>query len=146
VNVLQAMILTKKDKMLLTPTYHVFDMYKVHQNATMLPTSLEVGKYEMSKQSIPTMNVSASKDKNGVIHVSVCNFKPNEDIELKIDINGQKVRTVKSTILTAPEMNSRNTFDAPNSVVPISVADVPVTDGGLKVKIPAKSVVMFEIK
>ena len=82
VNVLQAMILTDKEKMIVTPTYHVFDMYAVHQDAKWLPTELQCGDYQFEQEKIPALNVSASRDAAGKIHVSLCNLDPNRPATL----------------------------------------------------------------
>ena len=86
VNVLQAMILTDKEKMLLTPTYHVFEMYSVHHDATLLPSDLTCEDYQLGEQTIPALNVSASRDKAGKIHVTLCNLDPNtaKDVQCKL--------------------------------------------------------------
>ena len=86
VNVLQAMILTKEEQMVLTPSYYVFKMFKVHQDATLLPTSLQCEDYTFEKQGIPTISTSASKDENGIIHVSISNLNPNKEIELVCEL------------------------------------------------------------
>src|SRR5438105_12260299 len=77
INVLQAMILTDKEKSLLTPTYHVFDLYSVHQDAKLLPTSMQSAEYSFGSEKIRAVDVSASQDKEGKIHVTLCNLNPN---------------------------------------------------------------------
>jgi alpha-N-arabinofuranosidase len=69
INVLQAVILTNEEKMILTPTYHVLEMYNVHQDATLLPLELKSTDYTLGADKLPAISASASKDKNGVIHV-----------------------------------------------------------------------------
>src|SRR6185437_4863813 len=78
VNVLQSLILTDKEKMLLTPTYHIFDMYKVHQDAAYLPIKLISPYYTSGTQRIEAVNASASKDASGKIHISLVNLDPNK--------------------------------------------------------------------
>ena len=92
VNVLQAMILTDKEKMLLTPTYHVFEMYKVHQDATLLPAELTCADYRFGQQEIPGLSVSASRDKAGKIHVTLCNLNPNAPAEVACELEGARPR------------------------------------------------------
>ena len=146
VNVLQAMILTDKEKMLLTPTYHVFDMYKVHQDATLLPSDLECEDYSFDDQAFPGLNVSASKDASGKIHVSICNLNPNEEAKLNCEIRGAKTGKIKGQILTAEKMTSHNTFKKPEVVKPADFKSYEKTKKGFKATIPAKSIVVLEIK
>jgi alpha-N-arabinofuranosidase len=146
VNVLQAMILTDKEKMILTPTYHVFDMYKVHQDATLLPSDLECEDYSFDGEDIPGLNVSASKDKSGKIHVSICNLNPNEDAKLNCEIRGAQFKRVSGSILTAPKMNTHNTFDNPDAIKPAKFDNVKIKGNELVIKMPSKSIVALEIE
>ena len=83
VNVLQAVILTDKEKMLLTPTYHVFDLYQMHQDAEWLPLQFASPDYTLGTEKIPALNASASKDKNGTVHISLVNLDPNKPLALE---------------------------------------------------------------
>ncbi len=76
VNVLQSIILTKDDKIVLTPTYHIYDMYKVHQDATLIPVEILSPVYKLGNRSLTALSVSASKDPQGVIHISIVNIDP----------------------------------------------------------------------
>ena len=73
VNVLQAMILTDKEKMLLTPTYHVFEMFKVHQGGTLLPVELQSPDYAVGAEKIPMVSASATRSADGTVHLSLAN-------------------------------------------------------------------------
>ena len=66
VNVLQAVILTNEEKMMLTPTYHVMEMYNVHQDATMIPLTVQSNDYVFNNEKLKAISASASKDANGV--------------------------------------------------------------------------------
>lgn len=145
INVLQSLILTEDEKIVLTPTYHVFDMYKVHQDATMLPVQLRCRDYVYGEEKIPCLNVSASKDAEGRIHVSICNFDPNAAVELTCDLRGCEVRAVQGRVLTAEKINSFNTFDNPDEVKPRKFEKYSLKDGAISISLPAKSVVMIEI-
>jgi len=145
INVLQAVILTKDGKMVLTPTYHVFDMYKVHQDAILLPSELRCGRYEFGKESIPTISVSASQDKDGKIHISLCNMDPNKSQEIDCELRGFSPRTVTGRMLTSDDMTSHNTFDKPETLKPCEFKDVKIRDKGLITVLPPKSVVVLEI-
>ncbi len=146
VNVLQAMILTKGEKMILTPTYHVFEMYKVHQDATLLPVELECNDYQFGDERIPALNVSASRDKSGKIHISLCNLDPRKRAELVCKFSGAKAKSVSGRVLTARAMNAHNTFDKPEAIYPVEFGDVKLKGNGFTATLPAKSVVVLEIE
>jgi len=146
INVLQALIFTKDDKMVLTPTYHVFDLYKVHQDALLLPTELKCPDYEWNGKKIPSLNVSASKDNNGIIHISVVNIDPKNAISLAVDLRGTVVKEISGKILTAASLNSMNTFEKPDEVKTADFKYYKLDKNGLTVKMPAKSIVVLELK
>lgn len=146
VNVLQAMILTKGEKMILTPTYHVFDMYKVHQDATLLPVELECGDYQFGDEKIPTLNVSASRDKTGKIHISLCNLDPKNSAEIICKLRGAKGQNASGLILTADAITAYNTFDNPEIISTTAFRDFKLKGDILKVTLPSKSVVVLGIK
>ena len=86
-NVLQSMILTKEDKMVLTPTYHVFEMYNVHQDATFLPSDLQCTyKNVRDNRVVPMISTSASRDKEGRIHLSLSNIDLEESAEVTVNL------------------------------------------------------------
>jgi alpha-N-arabinofuranosidase len=145
VNVLQAMILTNGEKMLLTPTYHVFEMYKVHQDATLVPLDLETEDYELGDKNIPAISTTASRDADGKVHVSLSNFNPNKDIDVAVDIRGMDVAKVAGRILTAETMQAHNTFDAPETVKPAEFDGATLNGTMLTVKMPGKSIVALEL-
>jgi len=144
-NVLQAMILTKGEKMILTPTYHVFEMYKVHHDATMLPIDLECGDYQFGDEKVPAINVSASKDKADKIHISLCNLDPVNPAHVDCKLLGIEPANISGRVLTADDMAAHNTFDKPEAVKPAAFDDFKLRDDMLSVKLPAKSVVVLEI-
>jgi alpha-N-arabinofuranosidase len=146
INVLQAMILTRDEQMILTPTYHVFDLYKVHQDAVMLPVSLDAGVYEFDGQSTPAVSASASRDAEGRIHITLVNMDPNQARTITTEIRGQTVAGVTGRILTADAMNAHNTFERPNVVQPQSFTGARLAGGTLNVELPAKSVVLLELR
>ena len=145
-NVLQAMILTKGEKMILTPTYHVFEMYKVHHDATMLPLDLDCSDYQFGDEEVPTIDVSASKDKSGKIHVSLCNLNAANPVDVSCKLLGVEPANVSGRVLTADDMTAHNTFDKPEAVKPAVFDGFSLRDDMLTVKLPAKSVVVLEIE
>jgi len=146
VNVLQAIILTDNEKMILTPTYWTFYLYKVHQDAVMLPVSIASAKYENAEKSMDAVSASASRDKDGKIHITLSNIDPNKPQTVSCDLLGVQAKTVSGKILTSNRITDHNTFDRPNTVGLKDFKDAKVSDGSLSVTLPAKSVVMLEIQ
>jgi len=146
VNVLQAMILTDGPKMLLTPTYHVFEMYKVHQDATLLAIDLSAPGYGYAGKSLPAVSASASRDAAGKVHVSLVNVDPKEPITLNCRLAGLAAHSVSGRVLTAPAVNSVNTFDAPHTVEPVAFSGAKLSGNALTVDLPAKSIVVLELE
>lgn len=147
VNVLQSVILTKDDKMVLTPTYHVFRMFKEHQEARLLTTDLRCEDYAFGDKKIPAISASASIDKTGKIHISLANLNPNKEIVLTCPIvGGSGFSSVTGEVLTAKEMNSFNSFETPEVVKPVAFNGFRFRDNVLTVTIPSKSVVVLELK
>ncbi|WP_075186460.1 alpha-N-arabinofuranosidase [Teredinibacter haidensis] len=145
VNVLQAMILTDKEKMLLTPTYHVFKMYIPFQDATAYPVSISGDKgYRFGEESIPGISASAAKSKDGKLWLALVNTHPSEAKSVSIATAG-KLRTAKGQLLTSAAMDAHNTFDSPESVQPKEYK-AKAKDGSLILDLPAKSVVVVELK
>ncbi|MBO9722926.1 MAG: alpha-N-arabinofuranosidase [Novosphingobium sp.] len=146
VNVLQAMIFTEGNKMVLTPTYHVFEMYKPWQDATVLPIDIKTPWYNKGQYTMPAVSGSAVKAKDGKIHVGLSNLDPNQSNTVTIKLDGVSASAVTGRILTAPAINSHNTFDAPNAVKPEAFSGATVQGGNLVVTLPAKSVVVLELQ
>ena len=130
INVLQAMILTDGPHLVRTPTYHVFEMFQVHQDATLLPVRLQTADYEHDGQTLPALSVSASKDQaSGRVHLSLCNADPNRAVELACELRGATFTAVSGRVLTADVMNAHNTFDAPEAVQPRPFNGARLQDG-----------------
>jgi len=146
VNVLQAVVLTDNEKMLLTPTYWVYYLYKVHQDATLLPVSINSGIYEMNGKRIDAISVSASKDKAGKIHITLVNIDPNKAQTVETDLRGFTAKKVSGKVLTSAKITDHNTFDKPNTVYLKDFNDAKLSGGKLNITLPAKSVVLLEIE
>jgi alpha-N-arabinofuranosidase len=146
VNVLQAMILTDGPRMLRTPTYHVFDMLQVHHDATRLPVHLNSPKYAYGDRSMPALSVSASRDAEEKIHVSIVNTHPRETVQLACDLSGVQPSRVAGRILTAQQLDAHNTFDAPEMVRPQPFRDASLADDKLTVKVPPRTVLVLELQ
>lgn len=151
VNVLQALVLTKGKEMILTPTYHVFDMYQVHQGATLLPVKLMSPDYKYEDKEIPAVNASASIDSTGKIHISLVNLNPSKVVTVHTSLSGgAQWKDITGTILTSDHFNDYNSFDNPNRVTlkPFTEARTSgeTDENTLVVTLPPKSVVMLELK
>jgi alpha-N-arabinofuranosidase len=146
VNVLQAMILTDKEKMILTPTYHVFEMYSVHQNAILLPAEVASPEYSLAGETIPAVTVSASRDNGGKVHISLTNADPHHAVNLSGVLEGMTAASVSGRVLTAPEINSHNTFTTSNIVQPVALEGAKIEGGKISVTLPPKSVVVLEVQ
>lgn len=147
VNVLQAMLLTNDEQIIKTPTYHVFNMYKSHQDATFIPSTIKSEEYKMGDQSFPSVTATASKNKEGKVNISLSNLNPNKPIEMDVDLtDGQLKNVTVASILTAPAFNSINDFNNPETVKPASFSDYSISNGKLKVKLPPHSLVSIEIQ
>lgn len=147
VNVLQSMILTRGKQMVLTPTYFVFDMYKVHQEARFLPFEMICNRKQVAdNREIPMVSATASKDKNGMIHISLANIDVDKEQEISVSIQGITPEKVSGLILTSGAINDCNTFEAPMLVKPAVFKGAKVDNGNLVVKLPAKSIVTLDVK
>jgi len=145
VNVLQSVIITDGEKMILTPTYYVFEMYRVHQHAALIPLNFISPEYRLLDQAIPAVSASASKDKSGKIHISFTNADPHNAIELIIEMRGPQPKKVTGTMLTAKDLSAHNTFDIPGAIRSVPFSGAEINRNMLTVKLPAASVVMIEL-
>jgi alpha-L-arabinofuranosidase len=146
VNVLQAMILTDGAKLVLTPTYHVFEMYTVHHDAQLLPSDLDTANYVLGPDSMAAVQASVSRDKARVIHVSLCNSDPNRPAELTCNLQGAKARKISGRVLSAPTMQAHNTFDQPQALQPAPFSACQLAADGFTAMLPPKSVVVLAIE
>jgi alpha-L-arabinofuranosidase len=146
VNVLQAMILTDGSRMILTPTYHVFEMYEVHQDATYLPVTLASPQYQFGDVSIPAISASASRDAAGKVHLSLVNVDPQRRALLVVHIAGFGAAHVTGRVLSGGAMDAHNGFDQPDMVKPAQFVGATLERGDIKVYLPAASVVLLELQ
>ena len=146
INVLQAVILTNKEKIVLTPTYHVMEMYNVHQNATLLPLTLTTDSYELGGEKVPSLSASASRDSSGAVHISVTNANAHTQERLSITIEDAKYKQVSGRILTSAKLQDHNTFDDPHKVEPKVFTGALLKDNTINLKIPPFSVVVLTLR
>ena len=145
INVLQAVVLTNKEKMILTPTYHVMEMYNVHQDATLIPINIKTDDYVFETGKLPAVSASASKDKDGVIHVSLVNIDPKKTQQITINLGDNKSGKVSGRILASGKLQDYNSFDQPDKIKPVPFNGAVLKDGVLKITMPTASVVVLAI-
>jgi alpha-L-arabinofuranosidase len=149
INVLQAMILTDKEKMLLTPTFHVFEMMKGHQGATLLESRLVAADYEFGGGSLASIHASASKASDGSVLTSVCHFNPNQETTLEVHLHDGDAANVTGRLLTADSLQAHNTFEAPETIAATDFTNFKVeklaSGSKLVVTLPPMSVVTLHL-
>ena len=138
-NVLQAVVLTEGDKLVLTPTYHVFDLYKEHQDATLLGTFTQEGQAGSGEDTVPMLTVSASEDAQGVVHVTAANLSATDTCPVELTLQGGQVTGATGRILTGA-VDAYNDFDAPDRVTIQAMDGIALEDGTVKFTLPACSV------
>lgn len=144
-NVLQAMVLTDGPRMVTTPTYHVFDMYQVFQGATALPVEIAAPAYRFGDASLPGVHASAGRDAKGRTHLALVNLDPAKPVSLELRLPGVKAGRVEGRLLTAPAIDTINTFANPRAVVPAPFKGAKLSGGKLAVELPARSVVVLTL-
>ena len=145
INVLQSVILTKDKEMVLTPTYYVFKMYNVHQDAVLLPIEIKCNQYTSGSASLDAINASASV-KDGVVSITVCNLDPVNAQNVSFTLQGLKSSLVSGKIVTAAKMNAYNDFGKKEEVSMTDFKGAKLNKGLVEASIPAKSVVLIQLK
>jgi alpha-L-arabinofuranosidase len=145
VNVLQAMILTDGPRMVLTPTYHIHKMYLPFQDATFIPVSFEAGEYRNGDIALPRVDAAAVRATDGKLWLALVNVDPERAAQVRTELPGVRLRGAIGEVLSAPRVNSINTFEAPNAVTPRPIA-ARTGGGGLVVELPPASVAVVELQ
>lgn len=146
VNVLQAVILTEGEKMIKTPTYHIFNMYKYHQDANLVESHIETKEIGLEKEwMVPNLTESVSIDQDGVMHITVTNLSLDEASEIHATILDRKIDEIQGEILVN-EMRAMNTFEDPDKVHVETFEQAEITEEGLKFTVPACSVVHLAVR
>lgn len=146
VNVLQSLVLTDGSAMVTTPTYHVFDLFKVHQDATHLTCSVESELCAAAGKTMPQIQASASRDREDRIHLTVCNTHPAAQADVFVRVEGNRIQGAEGTVLTGDAMDAHNTFEKPYRVVPQTFTAMRPEVRGLQAIMPPMSVVLLGIK
>jgi alpha-N-arabinofuranosidase len=144
INVLQAMILTDKEKMVLTPTYYVFKMYVPFQDATFLPVTFNAGTYTHGSVTLPRVDALAARDTTGKLWLEITNVDPNQAVEIEVSLAGITPKAAAGETLTAPKVDSVNTFEAPNAVRPKPIS-AKVEGAKLTLKLEPRSVTVISV-
>lgn len=133
--------------MLLTPTYHVYEMYTVHHDADLLDFAMVTDKYRYEDQELNKINATISSDASGTLHMTLVNIDPNEgaDVTCHIPDLGRDLIVSEGRVLTSDLMNTRNTFEAPETLKPVAFDDHTVNGDSITIHMPAKSVVVLSI-
>jgi alpha-N-arabinofuranosidase len=145
INVLQAMILTDKEKMVLTPTYYVYKMYVPFQDATFVPATFDAGTFTHDGITLPRIDAIAAKGKSGKLWLAITNVDPNQSAEIELNLAGVNPKSATGEILSAPKVDSVNSFDAPNTVVPKPIS-AKSQDGKLTLNLEPKSVTVVAVE
>ncbi|HZL51240.1 MAG TPA: alpha-L-arabinofuranosidase C-terminal domain-containing protein [Terracidiphilus sp.] len=145
INVLQAMILTDKEKLVLTPTYYVFKMYVPFQDATFIPVAFDTGTYTHGGVSLPRVDAIAAKGADGKLLLEITNLDAENPVTIDAELTGITAKSAKAETLTASTVDSINTFEHPNTVAPKSAA-VNVKGGRLSITVEPRSVTVVSIE
>lgn len=145
VNALQAVILTKNEIMILTPTYHVMEMYKVHQDALLVPVEVTSRNFVQGDRKLQAVSVSASLNESGKMHISLTNIDNKNGQKIELNLNGFKAKNVSGRILTSERIQDHNTFDNPAKVVPETFNKAILSGNKLAVDMPPHSVIVLEL-
>jgi alpha-N-arabinofuranosidase len=145
INVLQAMILTDKEKMILTPTYYVFKMYVPFQDATFIPVAFDAGTYTHGSVTLPRVDAIAAKSADGKLLLEITNLDAENPTTIDVNVAGITAKSAKAETLTGVAVDSINTFESPNSVVPKPTA-VKVQNGTLSLTVASRSVTVISIE
>ncbi|MDF2190466.1 alpha-L-arabinofuranosidase C-terminal domain-containing protein [Paraflavitalea sp. CAU 1676] len=146
INVLQAVLLTNEEKVILTPTYHVMEMYNVHQDARLLPIKIKTNKYKLGNRELPAVSCSASRDSVGNTHISLVNIDAAKEQTITLNLQGGKITGVTGRILASAKVQDYNTFESPEKIKPTAFNGASLKGTTLSVKLPPASVVVLELK
>jgi alpha-N-arabinofuranosidase len=145
VNVLQALILTDGPRMITTPTYHVFDLYKEHQGAALLPSRLDCPTYDFGGEQIPQLSATASRGASGDILITLCNLDPHQAVELRCELREVEIKEVRGAVLTGERMQSGNTFEEPTCVAPRPLEGIEAHGNTITLSLPPRSVTAVRV-
>jgi alpha-N-arabinofuranosidase len=138
-------ILTEEERLVLTPTYHVMEMYTIHHDAVLLPTEVRGPSYSSGTVSLPALSVSASRDREGIIHLSLVNIDPGRAQEVVVEVRGSSFTSAKGRVLKAARIQDHNTFAQPDKVTPANYTGFRVEGPTIRAQLPPCSVVVLAL-
>ncbi|MDZ7608375.1 MAG: alpha-L-arabinofuranosidase C-terminal domain-containing protein [Cyclobacteriaceae bacterium] len=142
---LQAIILTDETRMILTPTYHVLDLYQPHMDATLLPNNLHSPLYSFSGENMEAISVSCSSDKNDKMYITLVNMDPNNEIKITCSTEGKEAKKVSGKFITSSKISENDSFDAANVVSVKEFSGAKISKGLIEAVLPSKSVVLLQV-
>jgi len=142
INVMQSLILTDHEKLLVTPTYWVFDLYQPFQGATPYAVTVAGARYRHGYDDLPVVDASAAKGKDGKVYLAIVNLDPNRAANVVTNLSGE----ARGRVLTGPQMDSHNTFESPDAVRPIPFSCEEDKQGRVGFELPAKSVAVLAVE
>jgi alpha-N-arabinofuranosidase len=145
VNALHPLYITHEDRLLRTPTSHVYEMFTVHHEATMLPLITTADRGLPYDYTMPGFNASASRDDAGRIHLTLCNVTVDSDREISCRLASGNINSARGRILTSDAIDGHNTFREPDRVAPAPFEGASIDNGIVKIALPARSVVLLEL-
>ena len=145
VNVLQAVVLTEGNKMILTPTYHVMEMYKEHQDAVLVPLQLKTDDYGYNGEYLPAISASASINKEGITHISLVNIDLHNSKNITISML-KEYKQVSGRILKSDKVQDHNAFTDPKKIKPIDFKEATLKKDKITIDVPPFSVVVLTLE
>ncbi|MDX1953988.1 MAG: alpha-L-arabinofuranosidase C-terminal domain-containing protein [Chitinophagaceae bacterium] len=146
VNVLQAVMLTKEEKLILTPTYHVMEMYNVHQDAVMIPLEVRTDKFIMGQDTLNAINASASRASDGSLHISIVNVDSRQAKTIDLRLGTYNYPVTEARVLQSGRIQDHNDFEHPDRVKPAPFKGYKQSGNQLSLTLPPASVVVFTLK
>jgi alpha-N-arabinofuranosidase len=122
------------------------EMYKVHQDALLLPLTIKSGDFISGNEKLPAVSASASKDKNGLMHISIVNIDNKNVQDISIDISGIVQKSITGRLLSSKNIQDHNTFEIPEKIKPTEFKQFSQAGNTIKIKLPPSSVVVLELK
>ena len=120
-------------------------MYNVHQDATLIPLSTKSEDYVLGKNKLPAISASASRDKDGLVHISLVNIDPNNSHKISLNLSGKKFTAVKGRVLASAKVQDYNSFDNPDKIKPEVFKNAVLKGNALDVAMPPASVVVLTL-
>ena len=121
-------------------------MYNVHQDAAMIPVDVTSNNYVLGDKKLKAISASASKDKNGVVHISLVNIDAKNKQDITLDISGLHTKSVTGRILHADKLQDYDSFDNPDKIKPAAFTGAKIYNDTISLTMPPFSVIVLELK